>query len=230
MRNVFSLCFSIFVFLSCFPGKPVFFFCGQKKSAVSLYFRSKFYYFLSLRNTDSHRFFLYAGSQGAPPQIHLHLPCSHTVCVVRTFFAKCLQVQSLITCKDRKAKDSRACTSAFFYMLFVIKIFAVYKNICPHQHRQMYTLSICISSVGITQIRCGRRSIFLSACHTSSRSLILTYHSTALRKCQTPSGAFSFPFFLFFQPAECDHADDHRQQRSCCRSQSHRKQGIREYL
>lgn len=43
---------------------------------------------------------------------------------VRTFFAKCLQVQSLITCKDRKAKDSRACTSAYFYMLFVIKIFA----------------------------------------------------------------------------------------------------------
>ena len=32
MRNVFSLCFSIFVFLSCFPGKPVFFFCGQKKA------------------------------------------------------------------------------------------------------------------------------------------------------------------------------------------------------
>ena len=227
MRNVFSLCFSIFVFLSCFPGKPVFFFCGQKKSAVSLYFRSKFYYFLSLRNTDSHRFFLYAGSQGAPPQIHLHLPCSHTVCVVRTFFAKCLQVQSLITCKDRKAEDSRACTSAYFYMLFVIKIFAVYKNICPHQYGQMYTLSICISSVGITQIRCGRRSIFLSACHTSSHSLILTYHSTALRKCQTPSGAFSF---LLFQPAECDHTDDHRQQRTGRRSQSHRKQRIREDL
>ena len=112
-------------------------------------------------------------------------------------------------------------------MLFVIKIFAVYKNICPHQHGQMYTLSICISSVGITQIRCGRRSIFLSACHTSSRSLILTYHSTALRKCQTTSVAFSF---LFFQPVKCDHTDDHRQQRSCCRSQSHRKQSIRKDL
>ena len=143
---------SIICFPLLFSGKTVFFLSWAEKSAVPLYFRSKFYYFLSLRNTDSHRFFLYAGSQGAPPQIHLHLPCSHTVCVVRTFFAKCLQVQSLITCKDRKAEDSRACTSAYFYMLFVIKIFAVYKNICPHQHGQMYTLSICISSVGITQL------------------------------------------------------------------------------
>lgn len=223
---------SVFVFPFLFSSLVFrenlsFSFVGRKKAQFPSFFRSKFYYFLSLRNTDSHRFFLYAGSQGAPPQIHLHLPCSHTVCVVRTFFAKCLQVQSLINCKDRKAKDSRACTSAYFYMLFVIKNFAVYKNICPHQHRQMYTLSICISSVGITQIRCGRRSIFLSACHTSSRSLILTYHSTALRKCQTPSGAFSF---LLFQPAECDYTDDHRQQRSCCRSQSHRKQGIRKDL
>ena len=31
-KDRFSLCFSIFVFLSCFPGKPVFFFCGQKKA------------------------------------------------------------------------------------------------------------------------------------------------------------------------------------------------------
>lgn len=89
------------------------------------------------------------------------------------------------------------------------------------------TLSDHNPSVGITQIRYGRRSIFLSACHTSSRSLILTYHSTALRKCQTPSGAFSF---LLFQPAECDHTDDHRQQRTGRRSQSHRKQRIREDL
>lgn len=89
------------------------------------------------------------------------------------------------------------------------------------------TLSDHNPSVGITQIRYGRRSIFLSACHTSSRSLILTYHSTALRKCQTPSDAFSF---LLFQPAECDHTDDHRQQRTGRRSQSHRKQRIREDL
>ena len=54
----------------------------QKKAQFPSFFRSKFYYFLSLRNTDSHRFFLYAGSQGAPPQIHLHLPCPYTVCVI----------------------------------------------------------------------------------------------------------------------------------------------------
>ena len=71
IRNVFSLCFSIFVFLSYI--RENFTFClWALKSAVSLFFRSKFPYFLSLRNTDSHRFFLHAGSQGAPPQIHLH--------------------------------------------------------------------------------------------------------------------------------------------------------------
>ena len=173
---------------------------GRKKRSFPV-FRSKFHYFLSLRNTDSHRFFLYAGSQGAPPQIHLHLPCSHTVCVVRTFFAKCLQVQSLITCKDRKAEDSRACTSAYFYMLFVIKIFAVYKNICPHQYGQMYTLSICISSVGITQIRCGRRSIFLSACHTSSRSLFSVIIASTCKNVKQDQALFLFCFsFLFSHP------------------------------
>ena len=56
-------------------------FVGRKKRSFPV-FRSKFHYFLSLRNTDSHRFFLYAGSQGAPPQIHLHLPCPYTVCVI----------------------------------------------------------------------------------------------------------------------------------------------------
>ena len=43
-------------------------------------------------------------------------------------------------------------------------------------------------SVGITQIRYGRRSIFLSACHTSSRWLFffsVFQYSTHLSRCQT---------------------------------------------
>lgn len=38
MRNVFSLCFSIFVFLSCFLGKPSFSFLSRKKRSFPLFF------------------------------------------------------------------------------------------------------------------------------------------------------------------------------------------------
>ena len=50
------------------------------------------------------------------------------------------------------------------------------------------TLSDHNPSVGITQIRYGRRSIFLSACHTSSRWLFffsVFQYSTHLSRCQT---------------------------------------------
>lgn len=63
------------------------------------------------------------------------------------------------------------------------------------------TLSNHNPSVGITQIRYGRRSIFLSACHTSSRSLFSVIIAPTCKNVKQDQALFLFCFsFLFSHP------------------------------
>lgn len=60
------------------------------------------------------------------------------------------------------------------------------------------TLSDHNPSVGITQIRYGRRSIFLSACHTSSRSLFLFIITLLCGNVKHRQALFLFRFSCLF--------------------------------
>ena len=155
MRNVFILCFSI-LHSSCFSGflppelRNEF---PEKKRQLSL-FRSKFHYFLSLRK------------HGFPSLCKLLLP-DH----------RALPLRSSLPARSR-------CTYIFHCAVgfCVLSIFCHSKECIFPIIQKKYTLRpmpedapvfLLLPSVGMTQIRYGRRSIFLSACRTDSRAFIV---------------------------------------------------------
>ena len=144
-------------------------------------------------NTDSHRFFLHAGSQALPSDspallIKFYLTDSF-------FFAKSVKsyVHKLPASQISSLKKQKSCYHSSRQDLVQAQTLArcsrnrnwstgpiidmPCKNLPPHTCGQILTFS-SHPSVGITQIRCGRRFIFLSACHTSSRFFILVHDST----------------------------------------------------
>lgn len=86
MRNVFILCFfhSSFLLFFRIPAAKTSKGISRKKRQLSL-FRSKFHYFLSLRNTDSHRFFCMPGLRRSPSDppassLSVHSLCYLNIC------------------------------------------------------------------------------------------------------------------------------------------------------
>lgn len=129
MRNVFSLCFSIFVFLSHCPGKPVVFFGGQKKAQFPCFFgRSSI--------TSSHSetripiaFFCMPDLRALPLRSTCICPVRlHMVSYLNIFFIKCLQVQSFIL-KTRKLTIAAHVLLYIFCMIFSCKFCSIQKHL-----------------------------------------------------------------------------------------------------
>ena len=144
MRNVFILCFSI-LHSSCFSGflPPKLRNEFPEKKRQLSLFRSKFHYFLSLRK------------HGFPSLCKLLLPGR-----------RALPLRSSLPAWNR-CTDTFRCAVGFC----VLSIYTKKYTLQPMPEDA--PVFLLLPSVGITQIRYGRRFIFLSACHTDSRAFIV---------------------------------------------------------
>ena len=145
MRNVFILCFSI-LHSSCFSGflpPELRNEFPEKKRQLSL-FRSKFHYFLSLRK------------HGFPSLCKLLLP-DHRALPLRSS----LPARNICT-------DIFRCAVGFCVLSILLQ-----KKYTLRPMPEDAPVFLLLPSVGMTQIRYGRRSIFLSACRTDSRAFIV---------------------------------------------------------
>lgn len=144
MRNVFILCFSI-LHSSCFSGflPPKLRNEFPEKKRQLSLFRSKFHYFLSLRK------------HGFPSLCKLLLPGR-----------RALPLRSSLPAWNR-CTDNFRCAVGFC----VLSIYTKKYTLRPMPEDA--PIFLLLPSVGMTQIRYGRRFIFLSACHTDSRAFIV---------------------------------------------------------
>ena len=144
MRNVFILCFSI-LHSSCFSGflPPELRNEFPEKKRQLSLFRSKFHYFLSLRK------------HGFPSLCKLLLPGR-----------RALPLRSSLPARNR-CTDTFRCAVGFC----VLSIYTKKYTLQPMPEDA--PVFLLLPSVGMTQIRYGRRFIFLSACHTDSRAFIV---------------------------------------------------------
>ena len=144
MRNVFILCFSI-LHSSCFSGflPPKLRNEFPEKKRQLSLFRSKFHYFLSLRK------------HGFPSLCKLLLPGR-----------RALPLRSSLPARNR-CTDTFRCAVGFC----VLSIYTKKYTLQPMPEDA--PVFLLLPSVGMTQIRYGRRFIFLSACHTDSRAFIV---------------------------------------------------------
>ena len=174
MRNVFILCFSI-LHSSCFSGflppelRNEF---PEKKRQLSL-FRSKFHYFLSLRK---HGFpslckLLLPGRRALP--LRSSLPARkdvQTLSTVQLDFVFFLYFCHLKKCIEKECALAHP-RGAFLYDRTQFPI--IQKKYTLQPMPEDAPVFLLLPSVGMTQIRYGRRFIFLSACHTDSRAFIV---------------------------------------------------------
>ena len=148
---------SVFVFPSLFSslisGKTLLFVCGHKKAQFPCFFGRSSLTSSHSENTDSHR---------------LHDPSGK----ISGTSPSCQTLRRSPSCP--LFRRSSTCSLCHFH----IPTLSDHSSSIPASqksasHGKLHgdTLSDHNPSVGITQIRYGRRSIFLSACHTSSRWL-----------------------------------------------------------
>ncbi len=151
MRNVFILCFSI-LHSSCFSGflppklRNEF---PEKSDSYPFFGRSSITSSHS-ENTDSHRYVnSFCPAAGRSPS---GLLCQHGTDVQTT---------------------STVQLDFVFFLFFVILKSVLQKKYTLQPMPEDAPVFLLLPSVGMTQIRYGRRFIFLSACHTDSRAFIV---------------------------------------------------------
>ena len=141
MRNVFSLCFSIFVFLSHCPGKPVVSSGGQKKRGFPVFSVEVLLLPLTPKHGFPSLFFCMPDLRALPLRSTCICPVRlHMVSYLNIFFIKCLQVQSFIIFKDQKADDNCTCTSVYFLHDIFMRILQ-YTKTSARTHTDRCTIS-----------------------------------------------------------------------------------------
>ena len=174
MRNVFILCFSI-LHSSCFSGflppklRNEF---PEKSDSYPFFGRSSITSSHS-ENTDSHRYVnSFCPAAGRSPS---GLLCQHGTDVQTTSTVQLDFVFFLYFCHLKKCIEKECALAhprrAFLYDRTQFPI--IQKKYTLQPMPEDAPVFLLLPSVGMTQIRYGRRFIFLSACHTDSRAFIV---------------------------------------------------------